>query len=71
MDHKEPFWFVWNPQGHNPQHKHPTLDSALREAERLARINPGQTFIVLQSVQALTVDNIQRTDLRPASEIPF
>lgn len=71
MQHREPFWLVWNPQGYNPQHKHSTEDDAVREAERLARTNPGQTFIVLESVGALVVDNIQRIDLRPGSELPF
>ena len=41
-----------------------TEEGATREAERLARANPGQTFIVMESVGALVVDNIQRTDLR-------
>lgn len=71
MQHREPFWLVWNPQGYNPKHKHNTLDGATREAERLARANPEQTFIVMESVRALVVDNIQRTDLRPGSELPF
>lgn len=71
MQHREPFWLVWNPQGYNPQHKHNTEDGAVREAERLARTNPGQTFIVLESVGALVVDNIQRIDLRPGSVLPF
>lgn len=71
MQHRKPFWLVWNPQGYNPQHKHNSEDGATREAERLARANPGQTFIVMESVGALVVDNIQRTDLRPGSELPF
>lgn len=64
MQHREPFWLVWNPQGYNPQCKYNTEEGATREAERLARANPGQTFIVMESVGALVVDNIQRTDLR-------
>jgi len=71
MQHREPFWLVWNPQGYNPQCKHNTEEGATREAERLARANPGQTFIVMESVGALVVDNIQRTDLRPGNEPPF
>ncbi|GAP67363.1 hypothetical protein MBSD_n2684 [Mizugakiibacter sediminis] len=71
MQHREPFWLVWNPQGYNPQRKHNTKEGATREAERLARANPGQTFIVMESVCALVVDNIQRTDLRPGNELPF
>ena len=71
MQHREPFWLVWNPQGYNPQCKHNTEEGATREAERLARANPGQTFIVMESVGALVVDNIQRTDLRPGNDLPF
>lgn len=71
MEHKEPFWLVWNPRGDNPQHKHRTPEEALRESERLAQMFPGQAFIVLQSVQAVVADNIQRTDLRPPDDIPF
>lgn len=71
MENNEPFWLVWNPARDKPQHRHSTLDGANREAERLARANPGETFIVLESVSALVVDNIQRTDLRPVLEIPF
>lgn len=71
MQHRKPFWLVWNPQGYNPQCKHNTEEGATREAERLARANPGQTFIVMESVGALVVDNIQRTDLRTGNELPF
>jgi len=71
MQNNDPFWLVWNPKGHAPTYQHGTLDQATSEAERLARTNPGQTFIVLESVAALVVDNIQRTDLRPRDELPF
>ena len=69
MQHRKPFWLVWNPQGYNPQRKHKTLDDATREAERLARTNPGKYFIVMQSVGAMVVDNIQRIDLRPDDKV--
>ncbi|MGE4366176.1 hypothetical protein [Thermomonas sp.] len=71
MQHREPFWLVWNPRGHNPRHQHSTLDGATREAERLARTNPGEMFIVMESVGALVVDNIQRINLRPEDQLPF
>ena len=71
MQNNEPFWVVWNPKGNAPTYQHGTLDQATSEAERLARTNPGQTFIVLESVTALVVDNIKRTDLRPREELPF
>lgn len=44
------FWFVWNENGGMPQVKHANLSAARREAERLARNNPGQTFHVLELV---------------------
>lgn len=66
-----PFWFVWNPTAHVPQYHQRSLHDAKCEAERLARKFPGETFIVLQSVISVVVDNIQRTDLRPDEELPF
>ena len=53
------FWMVWNPQGHAPTKDHGTKASAEREAERLARLNRGQRFIVLQSVSERVVDDVQ------------
>ncbi len=44
------FWFVWNPAGRAPTYRHPSLVSAKTEADRLAALNPGQEFVVLQSV---------------------
>lgn len=64
------FWFVWCAERDAPRHKHPSLQSAEREAERLARLNRGQRFYVLESVCAICVDDVQRTDLRP-DEVPF
>ena len=60
---------VWNPDRYTPTRKHDAIDKANREAERLARENQGQTFIVLESVLAVVVDNLHRTNLRP--EPPF
>lgn len=68
----EPFWFVWNPNGRVPVYQHPSAKAAVAEAERLARLNSGETFVVLQSVCAVQVNDIQRTDLRPnIDDIPF
>jgi len=68
------FWFVWNENGNAPTHKHDYFQLAEKEAERLAKMHRGQTFIVLQSVCALVVNEVQKTDMRPADyvdEIPF
>lgn len=56
---RQAFWMVWNPQGHAPTKDHGTKDSAEREAERLARLNRGQRFIVLQSIGECVVDDVQ------------
>ncbi len=50
MNNARPFWLVWNESGHAPTFKHDSEESARREAERLARNNPGQQFHVLQVV---------------------
>ena len=47
LDH---FWLVWNEQGDPPKLKHATLENAKREAGRLATLNPGQQFHVLQVI---------------------
>lgn len=44
------FWFVWNPANRAPRVKHRTKEAAQREAERLARANRGEEFIVLESL---------------------
>lgn len=53
------FWMV---KGRGPTtYQHDTLDSAKREAERLARMNPGETFTVLQAVGAVVKQDVQWT----------
>lgn len=64
------FWMVWNPQGHAPTHQHETKRSAEIEAERLARANRGQRFIVLQSIGERVVDDVQRIE-HVGDELPF
>jgi hypothetical protein len=66
-----PFWFVWNPNGPSPSYRHQLLESAVKEAERLARLNPGTTFVVLESVCARRVDDMLHIEMRPDCDIPF
>ncbi len=45
------FWIVWNENKERcdfPTRKHPFLEEARQEAERLAQIHRGQTFSVLE-----------------------
>lgn len=66
------FWLVWNIDGGAPTRKHDSEQSAITEAERLARLNHGQHFAVLAATHVRFVDAMQRIDLRdPNSEIPF
>jgi hypothetical protein len=73
---KTPFWVVWAEDGGVPTVMHDTVQSAEKEAERLARNNKGKAFHVLQSHGACVVDDLQRIDLRPSPDdfddgIPF
>jgi len=45
------FWVVWNPSRGLPRHQHGTEAEAATEATRLARLHPGETFIVLCSIE--------------------
>lgn len=56
------FWLVWSPAGHkSPSFRHPSVQSATTEAERLATAHPGQLFVVLEPVCARRVDSMIRT----------
>lgn len=49
------FWLVWNPANRIPVVEHPSFNSAYNEAARLARFNPDEQFIVLQSCGTMSV----------------
>lgn len=65
------FWMVWNHDGRAPTYRHASLDSAVREAERLAREHAGETFVVLEAVEARRVDDMLRLKLTNDADIPF
>lgn len=52
----ETYWMVHNPERGYPTCKHYSLCSAKAEAERLSRNNPGEDFVVLQSIAKVKVD---------------
>ncbi len=64
------FWMVWNPARNQPTHRHASEQSAITEAERLARLNRGEQFYVLEAVALRIADDMTRVDLR-RDEIPF
>jgi hypothetical protein len=45
-----PFYVVWNPARNGPAVQHKTFEEAFKEAERLGKINPQETFLVLRPV---------------------
>lgn len=50
----KPFWMIVGIGQGCPSRKHDTADKAHAEAKRLARNNPGVTFIILEAVAAIT-----------------
>lgn len=65
------FWMVWNPDGNAPRYKHRTEEAAFAEAERLARTNKGQVFVVLESAGARLVDDMVKINMKADCDIPF
>ena len=65
---QETFWMVWNEGNRAPTVKHQSEEMAEKEAERLARVNPGQKFYVIQSVKVCSLRDVvwERTQ-----EVPF
>lgn len=51
VSEKPTFWFVWTKTGRIPRFTHHTEEAARREADRLARANPGKKYIVLQAIE--------------------
>lgn len=43
------FWMVWCEDGGSPRVRHCNKQLAVAEAERLAKLNPGQVFFVLKA----------------------
>lgn len=64
------FWFVWRVGGDGPTHRHVCEQSAKWEAERLARINPGVEFVVLEATHSVTKNDVLWRELE-TNEPPF
>ncbi|MAH03970.1 MAG: hypothetical protein CL561_00220 [Alphaproteobacteria bacterium] len=69
------YFLVWNPDTGRTNHKHETKSDAEREATRLARVNPGETFVVLASVSQFQKQDVAKEDFtfnqHDFDEIPF
>ena len=65
------FWMVWREGSSAPEHKHTSKAAAVNEAERLAKLNPDQTFYILKTTAAVRANSsISRIKLI-ADDIPF
>ncbi len=62
----KPFWMVFGVGGRGPAYQHDTEASAVREAERLADMSPGDVFVVLEATHAIRARKFDRFDLRTA-----
>ena len=47
-DVKPPGWMVWGPDFGSPRYVHGSYESAVGEARRLATVNPGHRFFVME-----------------------
>lgn len=50
------FYMVYNPLGNTPRQQHSTKESALTEAERLAKLHKDKTFYVLEAITKIEVE---------------
>lgn len=66
------FWLVWCPTGSAPpSYRHGSEESALSEAERLARAAPNAKFYVLRATEVRYIDSMKRVVLLYPDQPPF
>ena len=69
-DQNDQFWMVWNPNGNAPTFRHHHPEAAKVEAERLARLHPGQKFHVLALIGTCEFQAV-KWQVFGEGEIPF
>jgi len=73
--HGDGFYVVWNPAHGKPTVRHARYDDAKHEAERLARMNPGEDFYILGSLLLVHNRDVDVTRVVPAdadpTDLPF
>lgn len=68
MEIQQPFFLVWKLGGSAPTFQHDTYEAAVKEAERLAHLNRGQTFVVMVSRCARVSTDLREIDY---DDVPF
>ncbi len=72
MNTEHKFWLVWNPARNAPTQRHFNRRKAQQEAERLARLSPGDQFYVLEAVSLTQKVDVSTIDLtEEVDDIPF
>ncbi len=67
------FWLVCNPERINfqpPNFRHDTYESAVTEAQRLARAHPGCAFHVLGSMEFFEKQDLRHHTFEDNTELP-
>ncbi len=65
------FWLVWSGGG-SPTYRHDDEGRAIAEASRLARLNPGTSFAVLESIAVVKKSDVTIERCDPmGDDIPF
>jgi len=64
------FWMVYGIGQRQPAFQHDSKALAEHEAKRLARNNPGVTFVVLEAVSAMIKHDVEVIALRERSDNP-
>lgn len=59
----EKFWMIWTPSGRSPVVTHQTIESALKESERLALSNPGNEYYILVSSHKVVTTSVDVTEI--------
>lgn len=62
VEEKAPFFTVWRPAGHSPVKRHHTRGNADSEAERIARMYPGQDVFVMVPASRVKAARVERED---------
>ena len=73
---KDEGYFVWNPAQNAPRCQHQNKNDAVKEAERLAALNPNQRFIVLRAIgsaikEAPSLFRATTPDCDGGGDLPF
>lgn len=70
---EECFWIIWSPTGSTPpSYRHELYQSAVQEAERLARASRGDEFYVMRAETMRKVNDMVSVDyVHPNDYVPF